>query len=148
MKIFVIIFLFGIGIFFAGCGVSGRGGGDMNGLFADLENGIKNEDENLFKKHWNADGYSNDLIGEGLSGENFYKQGSHKKWFPKPVFGKKETIGKVEIVPTKLYAWEKDRNVDEIYFAIAEGKILGGGENSDKVKFLAERFNKGESLKP
>ena len=113
-----------------------------------MENGIKSEDENLFKKHWNAEGYTNDLVGEGLSGENFYKQGSRKKWFPKPDFGKKETIGKVEIIKTKLYAWEKDRDVDEIYFAIADGKVLGGGENPEKVKSLAERFNKGESLKP
>lgn len=146
MKVLVNIFLLGIIFHIAGCGNADSGGGDMNSLFVDLENGLKNEDVDLFKKLWHAEGYISDLVGEGLSGEKFYKQGSRKKWFPKPLMDKKETVGKVEIVRSQLYAWEKDKVVDEIFFAVADGKILGGGENPEKVKALAERFNKGELL--
>ena len=141
MKITLILFLFAIGFSTIGCGVSGNKSSNMNEMFADLENAIKNEDESLFKKHWDTNGYSNDLVGEGLSGERFYQQGSRKKWFPKPNLAEMETVGKVEIVPTKLYAWEKDKNVDEIYLVIDDGKILGGGENLEKVKALAEKYN-------
>ena len=119
----------------------------MNKIFADLEKGIINKNEEQFRKHWHEKAYQKDFVGEGLSGERFYEQGSRKKFFPNPDYNGKETVGKVEIVPTKLYAWEKDRDVDDIYFAIAEGKILGGGENVENVKKLADRFNKGEILK-
>lgn len=137
-----------VGLLLTNCGVLDGGKSDMNKIFADMENGIKNEDENLFEKHWHEEGYAEDLTGEGLSGQRFFEQGSRKKFFPKPDFKDKETVGEVEIIRTKLFAWEKDRDVDEIYFAIADSKVLGGGEEKENVKKLAERFNKGESLKP
>ncbi len=140
MKVILSLFLFAISFSAIGCGNVGNKGSSMNEIFTDLENAIKNEDESLFKKHWDSEGYSTDLVGEGLTGERFYQQGSRKKWFPKPNLDEKEVIGKVEIVPTKLYSWEKDKNVDEIYFAIAAGKILGGGENLEKVRALADKY--------
>lgn len=132
-------------------GLGGNTGGNISEIFADLENGIKNEDESLFKKHWHSEGYSENLVGgSGLAGNRVYEQGSRKIWFPKPDLSKTEKIGKVEIVPTEIYNWEKEKRVDEIYFAIAEDsnglKILGGGEDLDEVKSLAKRFNEGKSL--
>lgn len=132
----------------AACGVSDHGGATgVDKVFAEMENGLRNADEASFRKHWHSEGYENDLVGEGLSGSNLYRQGSRKKWFPNPDRNGKQTVGKVLIVPAKLYAWEKERDVDEIYFAIAGGKVLGGGEELENVKKLAERFNNGESLK-
>ncbi len=144
----IILPLFLIVLLGTACGFLDRGKPDMNKIFADMEKGIMNTEEDRFKKHWTPESYAKDLVGEGLSGERFYKQASRKKFFPNPDFGGKETVGKVEIVPTKLYAWEKEREVDEIFFAIADGKVLGGGEEKENVKKLAERFNKGDFLKP
>jgi hypothetical protein len=130
---------------------TGTSGGNMTTIFADMENGIKNMDENLFKKHWHPEGYSRNLVGgSGLAGNRVFEQGSRKKWYPRRTSGQTEKIGRVEIVSTEIYAWERDKKVDEIYFAIAENKgkleILGGGEDLAEVKSLAERFNAGNSL--
>lgn len=148
-NIYLIVFSLIFISFTLACGTTDPGGvTGVDKVFADMENGIKKKDENLFQKHWHTEGFEDDLVGEGLSGSNLYKQGSRKKWFPIPNYSEKQTVGKVLIVPTKLYAWEKDRNVDEIYFAIANDKVLGGGEDLENVRKLAERFNSGESLKP
>lgn len=125
----------------------------MKAIFADLENGIKNNDEDLFKKHWHPAAYDENLVGgSGLAGNRVYEQGSRKKWFPRPNLDGSQKIGRVDIVPTEIYAWERDKKVDEIYFALADDggdlKILGGGEDPDEVKALAERFNSGKSLSP
>lgn len=152
-KVFTLMICFMLGLLAIACGglIGESGGGDMNGIFADMENAIKNENENLFKKHWHSEGYSENLVGgSGLSGERVFEQGSRKKWFPKADLGKTEKVGKVTIVPAEIYAWERDKKVDEVYFAIAEDngglKILGGGEDLDEVKDLADRFNEGKSL--
>lgn len=145
-----------IGLLALACGGAGGltgGGGDMNGIFADMESGIRNTDEDLFKKHWHPTGYSENLVGgSGLSGKRMFDQGSRKKWFPKPDLGNTQKLGRVEIVPTELYNWERERKVDEVYFAVAADsgglKILGGGEDREEVRALAERFNAGKSLVP
>lgn len=152
-KTITLTILFLLGLMTAACGnLSGESGGaDMNEIFADMEKGIREKDEDLFKKHWHTNGYSKNLVGNsGLSGERVFEQGSRKKWFLKPDLSKTEKIEKVTIVPTEIYAWEREKKVDEVYLAIAENdgslKVLGGGENLDEVKDLAERFNKGKSL--
>lgn len=147
-KKILLMMLISIGFLSAGCGFMNGEKTDMNKIFADMEKGIMNENEDQFRKHWHSEGYAEDLTGEGLSGKRFYEQASRKKFFPNPNYKDNETVGKVEIVRTKLYAWEKDRDVDEIFFAIADGQVLGGGEDKENVKKLAERFNKGGSLKP
>lgn len=123
----------------------------MNEVFADLENGIRKTDEELFKKHWRAEGYDKNLVGgSGMSGSSVYKQGSRKKWFLKPDYSKTVRQGNVEIYQCEVYAWEQSKKVDEIFLAVStdDRKALGGGENFEEVKKLAERFNAGESLEP
>ena len=123
----------------------------MNGVFADLENGIRNSNEELFKKHWTTDGYNKNLVGgSGMTGESVFRQGSRKKWFLKPDYSKTVKQGKVEIYQCEIYAWEKSKAVDEIFLAVSadDKKVLGGGENLDEVKNLADRFNAGEPLEP
>lgn len=145
LIIFCVVFLLGT----ACNNPTNKGSKDMKTIFADMENGIKNQDENMFKKHWHPDGYSENLVGgSGLAGNRVFEQGSRKKWFLKPNLEKTETVDKVEIVETEIYAWERDKTVDEIHLAIAEGKILGGGEDLSEVKSLAERFNSGQALSP
>jgi hypothetical protein len=119
----------------------------METIFADLENGIRDQNEDLFRKHWYGEGYDENLVGgSGLTGKRIYQQGTRKKWFLRANFDKAETLGKVEIVATDIYAWERDKTVDEIHLAVADGKILGGGEDLVEVKLLAERFNSGQKL--
>lgn len=123
----------------------------MNDVFADMENGIRKSDEQLFKKHWTAEGYEKNLVGgSGMTGASVFRQGSNKKWFLKPDYSKTVKQGKVEIYQCEVYAWEQSRKVDEIFLAVSadEMKVLGGGENLEEVKKLAERFNAGESLEP
>lgn len=86
-----------------------------------------------------------------MQGYKIFEQGSRKKWFLEPVdINKPIKQGKVDIYQCNVYAWEKSKNVDEIYLAIAseDSKVLGGGEELEEVKKLAERFNAGESLEP
>jgi hypothetical protein len=134
------------------CGILGgsSGGGDMNSIFADMENGIRNDDESLFKKNWSADTYDKNVVGRsGLEGSQIFKQGSRKKWFPKPDFSNRIKVGSIEIIPAEIWSWEKERKVDEVYFAIKMGSspvILGGGEDLEEVKKLAERADQGKSL--
>jgi hypothetical protein len=119
----------------------------MKTIFADMEKGIKNQDENLFKKHWLNEDYEENLVGgSGLAGHRVYEQGSRKKWFLRADFAGAETFGRVEIVPAAIYAWERDKTVDEIHLAIGDGKVIGGGEDINEVRSLAERFNSGENL--
>lgn len=136
-----------------GCGGIIAGGGNMSGVFSEMESAMRNADEARFREQWLPAGYSRNLVGSsGLSGERLFSQGSRKKWYPKPDLGSVESVGKVEIVFAELYNWEQDRKVDEVYFVIAkEGdglKIVGGGEDEKQVRGLAERFNRGESLGP
>lgn len=153
-KAFTLTICFMLGLLAMACGgLSGESkGADMNEIFADMEKGIREKDESLFKKHWHAEGYTENLVGgSGLAGERVFEQGSRKKWFLKPDLGKTEKVGKVTIVPAEVYAWERDKKVDEVHLAIIEEddgslKILGGGEDLDEVKNLAERFNEGKSL--
>jgi hypothetical protein len=138
-----------LSLFFAACGFFEGGLGGVNDVFADMENGIRKTDEALFKKHWTADGYNKNLVGgSGMSGAKLYEQGSRKKWFLKPDYSKMTKHGKVEIYPCEVYAWEKSKSVDEIFLAVSaeDKKVLGGGEDLEQVKKLAERFNAGEQL--
>jgi hypothetical protein len=134
----------------AACGyLDGGGLTGVNNVFADLENGIRKADEDLFKKHWTAEGYNQNLVGKsGLSGARVFEQGSRKKWFLKPDYSKTVKQGNVEIYQCEVYAWEKSKAVDEIFLAIStkDGKVLGGGEDLSEVKNLADRFNSGDSL--
>lgn len=147
IKTFLPILVVICGLIFA-CksGVS-----DISEVFAGMEKGIKNGDEVLFKNQWHSEGYDKNLVGKsGLEGVRVYEQGNRKKWFPKPDFSKKISEGKVEIVPTEIWSWEKEKSVDEVFFAIVQTdsgwKILGGGEDLNSVKELAKRHNAGEPL--
>ena len=138
-------------LFFTACGLLEGGLGGMNGVFADLENGIRKTDEELFKKHWTTEGYNKNLGGDsGMSGSRVYEQGSRKKWFLKPDYSTTIKQGNVEIYQCEVYAWEQSRKVDEIFLVVSaeDQKVLGAGENLEEVKKLAERFNAGESLGP
>lgn len=139
-KIILPSILTTICLFISACGLMTGDAPNMNEIFDDMKEGVMNEDEARFKKHWSAEGYTEDLVGEGLSGERFYRQGSRKKFYPIPDPDGAETVGSVEIVPARLHAWEKERDVDKIYFAIADGKVLGGGENPENVRKFAEKF--------
>lgn len=136
----------------AACGYVGGGGlTGMNKLFADLENGIRKTDEELFKKHWTPEGYNQSLVGKsGMQGSRVYEQGSQKKWFLKPDYAKTVKQGNVEIFQCEVYAWEQSKKVDEIYLAVAvsknEPRVLGGGEDLSEVKALADRFNAEQPL--
>lgn len=121
----------------------------MQKVFADMENAIKNSNESEFKQHWLAEGYSKNLVGRsGLEGSRLFAQGSRKKWFLKPDYSKTVRQGKVDIYRCDVYSWEKDKSVDEVFLAVSADdlKVLGGGEDFEEVKKLAERFNAGAPL--
>ncbi len=149
MKFLLTIFIL-TGLISTGCGLFDTGGQKaMNRVFVDMENGIRKNDEELFKKHWTPAGYNSNLVGKsGLQGYRVFEQGSSKKWFLKPDYSQTITQGKIEIYQCEVYAWEKSRAVDEIFLAVSaeDEKVLGGGEDLDEVKKLAERFNAGEPL--
>jgi hypothetical protein len=135
------------------CGLLKDGGlGGMHGVFADLENGIRKNDEELFKKHWTPAGYNKNLVGgSGMTGQKVFEQGSRKKWFLQAAdIDHPLTEGKVEIFRCDVYLWEQSRKVDEIYLAVTkeDKKVLGGGEDLEEVKSLAARYNRGETLEP
>lgn len=155
MKLKILVTIIGLTcLLSAACGYLDEGGlTGVNNVFADLENGIRKTDEDLFKKHWTAEGYNQNLVGKsGLSGARIYEQGSRKKWFLKPDYSKTIKQGNVEIFFCEVYAWEKSKAVDEMYLAIADTngnpKVLGGGEDLSEVRALADRFNAGNSLSP
>ena len=153
MKTKIFLTIIGlVSLLSAACGyLDGGGLTGVNNVFADMENGIRKTDEDLFKKHWTAEGYNQNLVGKsGLSGARIYEQGSRKKWFLKPDYSKTVKQGNVEIYQCEVYAWEKSKAVDEIFLAVStkDGKVLGGGEDLSEVKKLAERYNAGESLEP
>ena len=128
-----------------------------------MEKGIREGDEKLFKEQFHAEGYAKNLAGgSGLAGENVYKQGTRKKWFLKPDLAKAQVLGDgaAVIVPCEVWAWEKEKSVDQIELLLVKAEVkdgektktvyvvLGGGEKRAQVEALANRFLKKEPLEP
>lgn len=129
---------------------SNKKGADLDSVFADMEKGLKDGDEDLFKKHWDSRAYKENFVGgSGLPGEEVFRQGTGKKWFPKPDLTQTEKVGSVVIVPAQIWSWEQEKSLDKVYFAVQtkdKPVILGGGERMEEVRKLAERADKGEPL--
>lgn len=125
---------------FGGCDMNN--GDPLEQVFADMEQGFRNGQEELVRQYWTERGWEENRVpNSGLSGRRLFEQGARKGWYPRPDFSKTENRGKVTIVATELWSWKKGRSVDEIYFMLVredEGwKIVGGGEDPEEVRRLA-----------
>ncbi len=126
----------------------------MKRLFAQLEKGLREANEPLFKSGWHAEGYANNLVGgSGLAGYKVYKQGTRKKWYLKPDFSKMQTTGRGApfLVSCDVWSWEKGKAVDHVWAALIWDKqwvILGAGEKLPEVEALARRWQEKKPLAP
>lgn len=125
----------------------------LKGLFDDLEKGIKEKDEAVFKARWHAEGYEKNFCGgSGLSGKDVFGQGSRKKWFLKPDLARAAFVedGAVAVVSCEVWAWEKSKAVDKVALVLIKDKesylVLGGGERKADVDGLVSRWIKKEPL--
>jgi len=123
--------------------------------FDAIEKAIKAADEPAFKVQWHPDGYAKNLVGgSGNTGASMFRQGSHKKWFPKPDLTKATTLasGDAVIVPCEIWSWERNTAVDAVDVLLVKVKgayvVLGAGENRAQVDALAERWLKKRPLPP
>lgn len=84
--------------------------------FEKMEKAVREADEKLFKAQWHAEGYEKNLVGgSGVSGAGVFKQGSRKKWYPKPDLAAAKAISDdVLIVPCEIWSWEKEKSVDKV----------------------------------
>ncbi|MEZ0230764.1 MAG: hypothetical protein ACAI25_19245, partial [Planctomycetota bacterium] len=84
--------------------------------FENMEKAIREGDEKLFKAQWHAEGYEKNLVGgSGVAGAGVFKQGSRKKWYPKPDHAAAKEISEgVVIVPCEIWSWEKEKSVDKV----------------------------------
>jgi hypothetical protein len=125
----------------------------LKAVFDDLEKGIKEKDEALFKARWHGEGYEKNLCGgSGLAGKAVFSQGARKKWFLKPDLAGARAAGEdaVAIVACEVFGWEKGRAVDKVEIILVKEKdgfiVLGGGEKRDDVEGLVSRWLKKEPL--
>lgn len=129
-------------------------------LFAQMEQGLREQKEELFKAQWHPEGYSQNLVGgSGIPGRAVYRQGSRKGWFLKPDLDKLQALpgrlGGPWIVRCDVWSWKKERAVDEIHALLVHmrGKtrkmvMLGGGERLDEVIALGRRWVDKKPLAP
>jgi hypothetical protein len=127
--------------------------------FENMEKAIRGADEKLFKAQWHADGYEKNLVGgSGIAGAGVFKQGSRKKWYPKPDHAAAKAISEgAVIVPCEIWSWEKEKSVDKVDMLLVRVEndekkkvwvVLGGGEKRAEVEALAARWEKKEPLAP
>jgi len=123
--------------------------------FDAIEKALKTADESAFKAQWHPEGYDKNLIGgSGNTGASMFRQGSHKKWFPRPDLAKMTTLasGDALIVPCEIWSWERNKAVDAVDALIVKIKgayiVLGAGEKRAQVTALAERWIKHQPLAP
>jgi hypothetical protein len=124
-------------------------------LFANLEKGIREAREALFKKGWYPESYTKNLVGgSGLAGEQVYRQGTRKHWYLKPDLKKLRTTGRGSpfLVPCDIWSWKQSKAVDHVWAALIwQGKawvILGAGEKLAQVEALARRYQEKKPLAP
>jgi hypothetical protein len=123
--------------------------------FEAIEKALRAADEPAFKAQWHPDGYAKNLIGgSGNTGASMFRQGSRKKWFPKPDLAKATTLGNGDavIVPCEIWSWERNQAVDAVDALVVKVKgtyvMLGAGEKRAQVDALAERWLKKQPLAP
>jgi hypothetical protein len=127
----------------------------MAAPFAAMEKALRAPDETLFKAQWHPEGYVRNLVGgSGLAGENVFRQGSRKQWYPKPDFAKATVRpdGALAIVPCKITSWKTNESVDAVDVVLVQVKgayvVLGGGEKRSEVDALAQRWLDKKPLAP
>ena len=133
-------------VFLTGSCFSGSTG-DVKTVFSDMEKALKGKDEALFKKQWHPEGFEKNLVGgSGLSGAEIYQEGSAEGWYLKPDLSKTTNTGKASIVFCDVWSFEKNKSLDQVYVLVANKEekplVVGGGEDLNEVKALAERFAK------
>lgn len=123
--------------------------------FTAMEKAIRGGDEKLFKAQWMAEGYDANLVGgSGNTGASMFKQGSRKKWFPRPDVSKATVLadGAAVIVPAEIFSWEKSKSVDRVDVLLVKTAagymVLGAGEKRAQIEALAERWQKKQPLAP
>jgi hypothetical protein len=124
-------------------------------LFDAIEKALRAADEPAFKAQWHPDGYDKNLVGgSGNTGASMFRQGSRKKWFPKPDLAKATTLasGDAVIVPCEIWSWDRNKAVDAVDALVVKVKgtyvMLGSGEKRAQVDALAERWLKKQPLAP
>jgi len=124
----------------------------LQAVFDDLEKGLREKDEAVFKARWHAEGYEKNLCGgSGLAGKAVFGQGARKKWFLKPDLAKAQAVEDgVAVVACDVWAWEKGKAVDKVDMVLIKDKdvwrVLGGGEKREDVDGLMSRWLKKEPL--
>jgi hypothetical protein len=123
--------------------------------FDAIEKALRAADEALFKAQWYPEGYDKNLIGgSGNTGASMYRQGSRKKWFPRPDLAQATVLGNGEaaIVTCEIWSWEGNKAVDRVDMLVIKVKgaylVLGGGEKRAQVDALASRWLNKQPLAP
>ena len=127
----------------------------VQATFDAMEKALRGSDEALFKAQWHPDGYVRNLIGgSGNTGESMYRQGSRKKWFPRPDLAKVTVLasGAAVIVTCDIWSWKQDKAVDRVDALLVKVKdayvVLGTGEKRAEVDALSARWLDKKPLDP
>lgn len=123
--------------------------------FAAMETALREPDEPAFRAQWHAEGYAKNLVGgSGNTGESMFRQGSRKRWYPKPDLSRAtvQPGGAVAIVPCKIWSWKNNAAVDAVDVVLVQvnGRyvVLGAGEKRSEVDALARRWVDKQPLAP
>jgi hypothetical protein len=144
-----LIFVLIAGLALLGCQSNSEEAG-LETVFDSMQQALEQDDEDLFKRQWLAQGYQHNLVGgSGLAGADVFRQG-HGRWYLKPDMQAITHHDDVLVVRTDIWSIEKDKPVDEVYAAIGpqDGKLLlfGAGEDVEEVEALVSRYLSGEPL--
>ncbi len=127
----------------------------MQAPFDAMEKAIRAGDEAAFRAAWHRAGYSENLVGgSGLPGQSVFKQGTRKRWYPKPDLEAAAKLGDgaAAIVPCKIWSWVNEEAKDAVDFLVVKHGgawvLLGGGENRKEVEALAAKWLKKEIAEP
>ena len=123
--------------------------------FAAMETALRDSDEPAFRAQWHGEGYVKNLVGgSGNTGESMFRQGSRKRWYPKPDLSQATVRpdGAVAIVRCKIWSWKNNAAVDAVDVVLVQANgtyvVLGAGEKRSEVDALAQRWVDKKPLAP
>jgi hypothetical protein len=125
----------------------------MTARFDAMMEAVEGNDEVLFKAQWHAEGYEHNLVGgSGVSGSGVFRQASHGRWVIEPDMTSARNLPQQSadawIVSCAVVSLAEQRPVDAVWILIADGKVLGGGEDRDDVQTLGWRWANKRPLAP
>jgi hypothetical protein len=124
----------------------------LTARFDAMKEAVERSDEGLFKAQWHAEGYERNLAGgSGIPGAGVFGQGSKERWVLEPDMKSARNpldSGDVWIVSCAVVSLVEQRTLDVVWILIADGKVLGGGEDREDVGALAWRWANKAPLAP